>query len=307
MQRHSLASVTLAFLVLLALVLYTTRTRQQPTAGPLPDPNGHSDFVAAARMIQGDLPPDARRNPDLAAAFTTSNRPALERLRIGLGRDCVVPPIEVSNAQSRIADVGDLKRLAQLVAEEAREARRRGDWDALVRSSIDGIDLGLRLARGGVAIDLMTATAVEGLCRKPLEEALEEIPAAHARTAARELLRLDSTREPVRRVEMNEEAFARRRSPWYLRIPLNPALRQATRRTFVSTQQAALGTTFATRNLAQNLAARAWTLERGAPPASPGMLVPDYLPAVPTNPVTGMPLKRFYGTALPAYAQIPLE
>ena len=155
------------------------------------------------------------------------------------------------------------------------------------------MDFALRLARGGVMIDQMVATAAEAITRAPLEKSLTDIPATAARRAATSLLELDAKRESFQRIRLYEEDFARRGSSWTMRIAWQLVLRRKTQAVFDKTESKITTATLGTRNLILDLAARAYTLDHGQPPASPSDLVPNYLPQVPTDPSTGKPLKSF--------------
>ena len=307
MLRQTRRWIGLFVVALVAIALYAARVPAPPQREPLPQPNGYDDFVAATKLVQGEYPREDRKDPVATSNFLAANGPALERLRVGLSRASLVNPFDATNAQSRLDEAGGMKTLSLLLAAEANAARERQDWDRLMTSASEGVDFGLRLARGGVMLDQMISTAAEAMARRPLEEALAVIPAEPAKKAARNLSRLESSRESFTRVRFNEDAFVRRTSNPLMRVAWSLFLRRRVETTYARTEQNSLGNVFATRNLAQNLAARAYTLEKGQPPASPEALVPEYLPAVPLNPVTGKPLKKFYGTALPAYAQIPLD
>lgn len=307
MSRRKLAWLAFALVWIVGLVVYAIRIPPMPAREPIPNPNGYQDFLAAGAMLV-DVPVQrGKETPESIGAYVASNQPALERLRIGLARPSVVPPYHPTNAQAHLDEIATTKSLARLLAGEADIARRSQDWDRLVTNSTQGVDFGLRLARGGVMIDQMIANAAENMARVPLEKAIDEIPAVPARKAALALARLDATREPFRSVKLNEEDFVRRHSPWTTRIAWHLFLRRMTQKTFDRTEEKVNGAIFATRNLTLNLAARAYAVEHGQAPPNPETLVPEYLPAVPKNPLTDKPLTRFYSITMPAAAQIPLE
>lgn len=307
MRRPVLTSIVLLVVVATAIGIYAARVPALQGREPIPSPNGYDDFLAAARLLNRGVTPERQGTPEQVAVFVASNQPALERLRVGLSRPSVVPLLTSSNLNAHMDELSGLTVLARLVTGVAEGARSRQEWDRVVSASTEGIDLGIRIARGGVVLDQLTATSAENMARVPLEKSLSDLPAGPARQAAAALHRIDASREPFARVRLYEEDWVRRSASWPQRVAYRLFLRRRMETIFTQHEQKALGTIFATRNLAQNLAARAYTLEKGQAPASPEALVPEYLPAVPTNPVTGKPLKRFYGTALPAYAQIPVE
>ncbi|MBL9128884.1 MAG: hypothetical protein JNL97_14625, partial [Verrucomicrobiales bacterium] len=255
MRRRTRLWIGLLLAALVALVLYAARIPAPPQRDPLPQPNGYDDFVAATKLVRGEFPREDRKDPAATSNFLAENGPALERLRVGLSRASLVNPLDATNAQARLDEAGGMKTLALLVAAEAQAARERQDWDRLVASASEGVDFGLRLARGGVMLDQMISSAAESMARRPLEEALAVIPAEPAKKAARTLSSLESSRESFARVRLNEDAFVRRTSNPLMRVAWTLFLRRRVEATYVRTEQNSLGNVFATRNLAQNLAA----------------------------------------------------
>lgn len=302
MKRFFLGSgVILAFLA--GILLYAARVPPMPARDAIPVPNGYDDFLAAAAAVRGEPPQGSKPTADELAAYTATNQPSLERLRKGLTLASLVPVRHQTNSGAHLEDLAGMKKLALLLAAEADTARQRSEWDRLVLASTQGMDFALRLARGGVMIDQMVATAAEAITRGPLEKSLSDIPATAARRAATALLELDGKRESFKRVRLYEEDFARRGSSWTVRIAWQLFLRRRTQAVFDKTETKITTATLDTRHLILNLAARAYTLDRGKPPASPSDLVPDYLPQIPIDPATGEALKNF--KASPATATVP--
>jgi len=292
MKRFVFGSIiVLAFFA--GVLFYIARVPPMPARDAMPVPNGYDDFLAAAAAVRGVLPPGGKASLEQLEAYAATNQPSLERLRKGLTLPSLVPVRHPTNSGGYLEDLAGMKKLALLLAAEAETARQRSEWDRLVLASTQGTDFALRLARGGVMIDQMVATAAEAIARAPLEKALSDIPAAHARRAATTLLELDAKRESFKRVRLYEEDFARRSSTWIMRVAWQLVLRSKTQAAFDKTETKLNDSTLGTRNLILNLAARAHTLDRGQPPASPADLVPEYLPSVPKDPSTGEPLKTF--------------
>lgn len=292
-MKRFLAGSALVLAFLTGILLYLARVPSMPERDPMPVPNGYDDFLAAAAAMRGELPRDGKATPEQLAAYIATNQPSLERLRKGLTLPSLVPVRHQTNSGASLEDLAGMKKLALLVAAEAEAARQRSEWDRLILTATQGMDFALRLARGGVMIDQMVATAAEAIARAPLEKSLSDIPAAQARHAAITLLELDAKRESFKRVRLYEEDFARRGSSWTMRIAWQLVLRRKTQAVFDKTEAKLNASTLGTRNLILDLAARAYTLDRSQPPASPADLVPDYLPSLPLNPSTGEPLNTF--------------
>ncbi len=293
MKRRIFLGTALAFAFVVGLLFYAARLPPLPQREPIPSPNGYDDLAAAAVLLK-DLPPlDGKASPSEIAAFVAANPAVFDRVRLGLSRPSQVPPFDPTQAQAHLDEMSGFKALARMFAGNAEDALAHGDWYRLVAASTQGIDLGLRAARGGVLIDQMVANALEPIARAPLAKGLSEIPAAPARAAAKKLMELDATRESFARVLLAEQDVVRH-SPWTMRIAWRLFLRrqgQAQMQPAINkTEKGVIDATLDTRTLALNLAARAHTLEKGGPPASAEALVPEYLPAVPRHPVTDQPL-----------------
>jgi hypothetical protein len=307
MSRRILAGLAIALIGVVGVLLIANRAARLPEPRPIPVPNGYDEFILASRMLGEKPAPVGKETPEQIAAYVASNRLALERLRIGLSRSSLAPAYASSNAQTHLDTLSGMKALARLIAGEADLARQAKDWDRLVTASTQGIDFGVRLAQGGVLMDSLMATAAEAMARAPLEKALPELPAAPARKAALALVQLDPTRETFKGVMLYEELYVRRNSPMAMRVAWNLFLRRRTQAAFDKAEVKYNTSLLATRTLTVQLAARAYTLERGQAPSSPDALVPEYLPLIPVDPTTGKPLTRISPTSAAAATQAPTE
>jgi len=308
MSRRKLAWFAVALLGVAGLIGYAARIPALPEQRPIPSPNGYDDFVVAASMLLGERQaPVGKETPEQLAAYVATNRLALERLRFGLTRSSSAPVYSSANVQTQLDTLSGMKALARLVAGEAESARQAQDWDRLVIASTQGMDFGLRLAQRGVLIDQLMATSAEAMARVPLEKALAEIPAAPARKAVLALLKLEPTRESFQSVLLNEELYVRRNSPLTMRIAWHLFLRRRIQATFDRAKAKHVSNVIASRTLSLQLAARAYTLERGQAPTSPQALIPEYLTAVPTHPVSGEPLSQLTPLAPIAGTKAPPE
>ncbi len=303
MSRRILAGLVLALLGGVGVLLIANQAPRLPDPRPIPVPNGYDEFIVASRMLGEKPAPVGKETPEQIAAYVASNRLALERLRVGLSRSSLAPAYSSSNAQTHLDTLSGMKALARLIVGEAELARQAKDWDRLVTASTQGIDFGVRLAQGGVLMDSLMATAAEAMARAPLEKALPELPAGPARKAALALAQLDPTRESFKGVLLYEELYVRRNSPFAMRVAWNLFLRRRTQAAFDKAEAKHNTSLLATRALTLQLAARAYTLERGQPPSSPDALVPEYLPSIPVEPATGKPLTRI--SPLPSASATP--
>lgn len=275
------------FVVFLGLLFFWTAEPLLPIA-PLPNPNGYDDLVKAGQSVTGN-PGDY---PQMVAAqlrdLTAKNAEALQRLQAGLTNQCQVP-LQFSEAYiaSHLNDLAGLKRLAQLLSAEGRLAemeRRPGD---AARYYLDAIHLGTESARGGVIIDQLVSTAIEAIGVSGLQKIVDQLDAKTCRATAATLETLDAQSQSWNDVMQQERGWSRRAYPGVRNELVRAMSRHSLNIAFQKAEQKFNQQQLKTRQLTLALAARAYELEKGKPPANLTDLAPDYLKAVPLDPFTG--------------------
>jgi hypothetical protein len=88
--------LSLVFIVVLANVLLIVFTMGRPPARPpLPNPNGYDDLIKTAGLATGDLTNADMLDHDQLRALVATNAESLRLVRLGLTRQCALPPDSV--------------------------------------------------------------------------------------------------------------------------------------------------------------------------------------------------------------------
>jgi len=239
-------------------------------------------------MITGDAGNYSRLNEQQLRELVATNAGALQQLRTALSNQCRVSvEFSVNYEANHLNDIAGFKPLAQLLATEARLAEMEGRPGDAARSYLDAIHLSIECARGGVVIDQLVGTAIETIGVAGLQKLVEQLDAKSCRDAAAALETYDAQGQSWQQVMQQERDWSRRTFPsvryemarLMSRKSLNAA-EQAAERKFNQHE-------IRERQLMIALAARAYELDKGHPPASVSSLAPDYLNAIPQDPFTG--------------------
>jgi hypothetical protein len=262
-----------------------------PSAQPLPNPNGYDDLVKAGKMVVINATVNTTFYEEMSEAqlqaVLSANADTLTLARNGLSNQCRVPSQYTETALSNhISDLGSLKSLAQAFGAEGTLAEMENRPNDAAKSYLDIIHLGNESARGGVLIDELVGIAIEATGTSHLTNLVERLDAKSCRESAESLENLDSQKQTLNQF-IQQDNWSRRTFTgiryeivrFMTRKSLTPA-QAATARKFKQQQMR-------TRQLIIALAARAYELDKGKPPASLADLTPDYLNTIPQDPFTG--------------------
>ena len=274
------------FIFLCCLLLFW-EAEPLPPVLPLPNPNGYNDLVRAGTMVSNEFGDyDELSLPGLRE-LVKKNTEAFQIARTGLQQGCRVP-LDYSVDQSKHLDeLAALKRLALAFVAEGRLAEKENHPADATRFYLNTIDLGNESVRGGVIIDQLVGTAIEAIGTKNLQRLVRQLDAKSCRETATALESLDSQRQTWNQVMQQERDWSRRTFPGiryeFARLMMHNSLNKA----YQNGEQKFENQQSKTRQLMVDFAARAYELDKGHPPASLADLVPDYLKAVPQDPLTG--------------------
>jgi hypothetical protein len=160
--------------------------------------------------------------------------------------------------------------------------------DNAVQSYLDLFHFGNESARGGNLIDEIIGIAFEAISTDRLAKLLNQLDAKSCRETATNLENLEKQTQTWNETIQLEKYWQSQLSPglWsaiyratLMRYQLNDTYRKGEAK--FNTLQ------IKTRELLIDLAARAYALDKGHRPASLADLVPDYLTAIPQDPLTG--------------------
>jgi len=275
------------FLFFLGLLFFWAGEPLPPLA-PLPNPNGYDDLLKAQQMLSNDTGEYNETNTAQVQKVVAADAAALSLARAGLSNACRVP-IQYSRSyiSNHLEELAGTKRLARAFVAEGLLVEAEGRTGDAIRSYLDTIRLGNESSRGGLLIDELVGIAIEAIGAAHLQTLVPHLDAKTCRETAAALETLDARRQTWDEVMQQENSWShaayrgwRYELLWLAsRKSVTPAI-AATKRKFNQQEMRE-------RQLMIDLAARAYELDKGHPPANLADLVPDYLKAVPQDPVTG--------------------
>jgi hypothetical protein len=278
----------LAALVILVVVIWLMFPAAPPPAKPLPNPNGYTKLVEAGRMLAGgsfDYKAMSREElQDLVGSYSN----ALALARAGLQEECRIP-LQYSMAYLTVHmdELGGFKKLGQTLAAEGRLAELEERHGDAAKCYLDVVHLGTEAGRGGVLIDGLVGMAVEAIGTGHLQALAGRLNAKTCRETAAALESFDAQRESWTEVMQQEREWSRRAYPG-LRYRLATLFsRRSLKQAEEKGKSKFNDQVGRTRRLTLDLAARAYELEKGHRPGTAADLVPEYLQAVPQDPITG--------------------
>jgi hypothetical protein len=254
---------------------------------PLPNPNGYDALVKAGEMAAIETGDFSETKLEDLRAQTAKNYGALQAARIGLQEDCAVPLQFSLNVSQHLPELADFKRLAQAFVVEGQRAEMENRPGDAVKSYFDTIRLGHKSAQGGVLIDQLVGTAIEAMGVSHLQKLVDQLDAKTCRETAATLETLDAQRQTWNEVVQQERAWSRRTYPDIRYRMTELVMSSSLKKALQKAGQKFNGQEKKTHQLIIDLAAHAYVLENGHRPASVANLVPDYLKAVPKDPITG--------------------
>ncbi len=258
-----------------------------PPLAPLPNPNGYEDLVKAGQTIRGDYWDFAQTNLEKLRVSVSTNAEALALARDTLSSQCGVP-IELTTAFStnHIKDLVAFRSLAQAMVCEGKLAEKENRFDDAANSYLDTVRLGSQITHGGLLVDEMVDVAIRSLGETQFQGMVTNLDAPACRKAAAALETCAADRQTLAATLQQHEAWSRRTYGW--RWGWRKLIYFSARQ---KNLQHAMGTFNGNEQregrLLIDLAARAYELDKGHPPASAADFVPEYLKAIPQDPVTG--------------------
>ncbi len=274
----------IAAVVIVALIVAIVPPGYKPP--PLPNPNGYPGLVQATQTLVGDG--STNLSESQLEALVQSNSTALQIVRSNLSEPMQVPVVySQAYGSTHLTELSALKRAALALAEEGRLAQIQNRPRDAPKAGLDTIELGINCPRGAPLIDGLVGEAIEAIGVSELRKLSNSLDAETCKMATRRIEDIDAQRQTWKDVLQQEHYWASRTFPVWQRV-------MATIATFRSTQllerragqkyEAAANNS---RRLMIDLAARAYTLENGHPPAKTTDLVPGYLKAIPLDASTG--------------------
>jgi hypothetical protein len=279
-----------ALVVVLAAFILLVATQPKPERlPPLPVPNGYTNLIHAAHMIEGDVP-SLTASPDELRGFLSTNQTALAFARFGLRHSCRVPteftPVYLNR---HVLEMGLLKRLAGALAVAGRVAELDQRNAEALKIELDIVRLGQECPRGGVLLDKLVGMACESIGLARLSSLVSALQPEQCRELAHAIEAIDAQEDPVADVLKRENIFSRQ--AFGLRGQVVWLFTWSSRRDLEeSCVRKVTDRARERRRLLLTAAVRAYEQDNGTPPKAPADLVPAYLKAIPKDPTTGSDL-----------------
>jgi hypothetical protein len=258
-----------------------------PPIQPLPNPNGYSDLVKAGEMVTSNVWNFDKMERAELRTTAQNNLNALQLARSGLQEECQVTLDYSPTVGTHFAQLMDMKHLAQALAAEGRLAEMENRPTDAAKSYLDVISLGNKSARGGILIDHLVGIAIEAIGTSHLQKLVDQLDAKTCRETTATLEALDAKRQTWNEVMQQESAWSHRTFTGLRYELLRLVMRNSLNKSLQTAEERFKKVETQTRQLIIDLAARAYELDKGHRPASVTNLVPDYLKAIPQDPLTG--------------------
>jgi hypothetical protein len=279
-----------ALILAIAIPLVVQIMQPLPPIPALPNPNGYADLVKAGEMMPetgGDFEKISLAELQTLAA---NNAGALALARAGLSNQCRVTTQFTTNYMDldhHFIELSAIKNVARALVAEGKLAEMENRPGDAAKSYLEAFHLGNESARGGILIDQLVGIAGERIGTDALGKITGNLDARSSRETAAALETLDAQRQTWLEVMQQEQDWARRTYPG-LRARFQAMMTaNSVKKMFEKTWQKFAEQQVKTRQLTIQIAAHAYELDKGHRPATLTELVPDYLKAVPQDPLTG--------------------
>jgi hypothetical protein len=295
----SLLRVVLTVAVCLTIAAAITvrnamKSRARPPQ-PLPTPNGYDDLIRAGTFVTGAVPNQGQfktAKVEELKSWVAANAEALKITREGLARPARVVVVYQQDLTPMLDHSSNCRQLSRLLSAEAEIAIREGRPVDAGHSLLDGFRLGQAAGRGGLLIDRLVGIAIERVSLDGLARVHDDLPPDELRAIVAALLEADAKRETFAEVINAEVYWAEQSVPYLilLQFRLSGMDKKLLEPAYNSASSAYQAAQTLLRREALAMARRRYLLEKKAEPKESSELVPDYLPEIPTNPVSGRPI-----------------
>jgi hypothetical protein len=282
--------VPAALILSIAVPLIFQTLQPLPPVPSLPSPNGYEDLVKAGEMMPADSGDFEKMNLAELQKLVAANAGALSLARAGLSNQCRVTTQFTKtylDLNHHFVELSAMKNLVRALMAEGRLAELENHPDAAAKFYLEAFHLGNESARGGVLIDQLVGTAGEAIGTRSLGKIAGRLNAQSCRETAAALETLDSQRQTWNEVMQQETAWSRRTYPGLRDRFQTMMMANSLKKMYDKAGQKFAAQQLKTRQLIVQLAAHGYALDKGRPPANAADLVPDYLKAIPQDPLTG--------------------
>lgn len=292
--RKRMIAILGVFIVLGVAAIIVFAPSGKTAFPPLPQPNGYDVLArAAANIVSTDRTIKELTSSELAQ-FVATNKAAIDQIRRGLDLPSAVP-VEMSENwfSTHNNRLMNLKAAALAMNAEALLLYQQGDSAGALNDCMDLLRFGRAIQSHGTAIDFLVGSACEVIGANQMTNILARLSVADCKRAAKALEQHEATREPLQHIERREAEWSRRTFGLWARVRLmiqSRSLRPGKEWDFMWDGDYNRRTR-AVRLVSIKLASRAFEMERGRKPQTVADLIPEFLSAVPLDPVSQQPLE----------------
>jgi len=178
----------------------------------MPSPNALDYYHQAANAVVGSsvISPGTLQAPGTPTAAQVAavglNAHAFALLHHGFLYPLQEPPVRsISVPSSQDQKMSGLENLARLLGLAARVDAARGNWAGAMGSSLDAVQMGEAIPRGGLMVARLTGAGCEGIGRHTAWGYIDHLTAAQARASARRLQAIRAGHVPFADTVQEEE------------------------------------------------------------------------------------------------------
>jgi hypothetical protein len=171
-----------------------------PRLPPLPQPNGYERAVRAIiELSPVNRPPVSVRwpngTPEELRAQLRALRPQLDAVRASFALEWRTnPPLSFSTPSYEFSS---FREFARGFAAESILARRQGDYGTAMQRSLDAVELGVRMPKGGGVLPRLVAAAIFAIGLSLTERVAPDVPANRIPDALARVRRLRKAWPPM--------------------------------------------------------------------------------------------------------------
>nr|MDQ2800452.1 hypothetical protein [Armatimonadota bacterium] len=179
----------------------------------MPATNARDYFIQASALAKETVVVNGKTKDESDAPLTTSelgllsqsNQPAFKMLHEGFAFPYQEPPARSFSAL--FPYYAKERHLARALAFDARYKTARGDWAGATNSSLDSVQLGEMVPRGGVLIGMLVGVACQAIGRRQAWKAVPHLTGPQAQSAARRLEQIRARHVPFADTLQEEKWF----------------------------------------------------------------------------------------------------
>jgi hypothetical protein len=184
----------------------------------MPSPNAFDIYVGAAKSIRDEkslaiLSPSRTTSANSGAAMDIPAKGALleknvlplRELRRAFNYEYMTPPCR--SMEQSFKYLSGFRKLARLLRIESQVKAARGDWAGSVAASLDAVQFGEQMPRGGPLIHRLCGISIESIGRREAWKAIDHLTAAQARSSACRAENVGSRHIPFAETLLEEKWF----------------------------------------------------------------------------------------------------